>query len=409
MRTDDLTEGLTRLTERYRPEMIGFCQRIVQTPSLPGEEAEVAALIRAEMERLAYDDVWVDDWGNVVGLLRGQGDGRSVMLNGHMDHVDPGNPEDWHYPPFSGAIHDGRLWGRGSADMKGPLAAMIHAGGALAREGLRPQGDLLVAAVVLEERGGLGTKGLVQTVRPDCAVIGEASSNQVARGERGRTEVVVRVRGRSVHGSVPQQGVNPHAVLARFIQRLETLTLAEDETFGGSNVTPTLYSTDQESSNVVPGEARLHLDWRTVPGETTQDVLAQLQPLLDGCLAEVEGSQGELLIETWDLKTYTGRTETVEVALGSYLLDVDDPLVVSARSALARAFARPVGVQVWRFLTDACHLLDAGVPTIGFGASEAESIHTVHESVSLDMLAEGMLGYAALAMELTKEASSVTA
>ncbi|NIP86752.1 MAG: M20/M25/M40 family metallo-hydrolase, partial [Planctomycetales bacterium] len=113
----------------------------------------------------------------------------------------------WPYPPFSGEIHDGRLWGRGSADMKGPLAAMIHAVGALAREGIRPPGDLYVAAVVQEEVGGLGTQKLVQTVRPDCAVVGEASSNHLARGHRGRVEVVVRVQGRSVHASVPHQGV----------------------------------------------------------------------------------------------------------------------------------------------------------------------------------------------------------
>ena len=196
---DNLADKLSALTNRYRDEMIAFCQRLVQTPSLPAEEGDVAALIRAEMERLGYDAVWTDEWGNVVGLLRGQGTGRSVMFNGHMDHIDPGNPQDWPYPPYSGVIHDGRLWGRGSADMKGPLAAMIHAGGALAREGIRPPGDLYLAAVVQEEVGGLGTQKLVKTVRTDCAVVGEASSNNLARGHRGRVEVVVRVRGRSVH------------------------------------------------------------------------------------------------------------------------------------------------------------------------------------------------------------------
>ena len=159
----------------------------------------------------------------------------------------------------------------------------------------------------------------------------------------------------------------------------------------------------------MPGEARLHLDWRTVPGETRQDVLNQLQPVLDRCLAEVEGSTGELFIDSWVLTTYPGRTETVEASLGSYLLDLDDALVVGAQNALTRAFSRQVGIEVWRFLTDACHLVEAGVSTIGFGACEAESIHTVHENVSLDMLAEGMLGYAALAMELTKDAGSVEA
>ena len=407
----NLTDRMIALTKCYRAEMIAFCQRIVQTPSLPGEEGDVAAMIRAEMERLGYDQVWSDDWGNVVGLLRGQGMGRivpcpircSVMFNGHMDHVDPGDPKDWLYPPYGGEIHDGRLWGRGAADMKGPLAAMIHAGGALAREGIRPPGDLYVAAVVQEEVGGLGTQKLAQAIHPDCAVVGEASSNHLARGHRGRVEVVVRVRGKSVHASVPHQGVNPHAVLARFIQRLETYPLAQNETFGCSTVAPTLYLADQRSSNVLPGQVCLHLDWRNIPGETADDVLAQLRPLLAACLAEVEGSQGEVLLHTRDLCTYTGQTAVFPDIFPSFGLAVNDPLVQKSQRVLARTLARPVDVIIWRFATDGGHLMAAGVPTVGFGPAEAHTLHTVRESVPVEMLAEGMLGYIALALELGKE------
>lgn len=398
-----MTDKLSALTDRYHDEMIDFCQRIVQTPSLPGQEGDVAAMVRAEMERLSYDEVWTDDWGNVIGLLRGRGAGRSVMFNGHMDHVDPGDPKDWLYPPYSGEIHDGRMWGRATADMKGPLAAMIHAGGALAREGIHPPGDLYVAAVVQEEVGGLGTIKLAQTIHPDCAVVGEASSNQLARGHRGRVEIIVRVQGKSVHASVPHQGINPHHVLARFIQRLETLPLAHDETFGRSSVAPTLYLADQSSSNVLPGKARLHLDWRNIPGETADDVLAQLQSLLDACLAEVKGSRGEVLLHTRDLCTYTGQTEVFPSIFPSFGLAADDPLVLRGQQALARALSRPVDVIIWPFATDGGHLMAAGVPTIGFGPAEAHTLHTVRENVPVEMLIEGMSGYIALALELGKK------
>jgi succinyl-diaminopimelate desuccinylase len=396
-------DNLSALTSRYQSGMITFAQRIVQTPSLPGEEGEVAALIQAEMERLGYDDVSIDDWGNVVGLLRGLEAGRSVMFNGHMDTVDPGAPEDWSYSPYGGEIHGGRLWGRGAADMKGPLAAMVYAGGILAQEGIRPPGDLYISAVVQEEVGGLGAQKLVQTMRTDFAVIGEATSNQLARGHRGRIEVIVRVKGRSAHASVPHQGVNPHAVLARFIQRLETLPLMQNETFDQSTVAPTLYLTDQRSNNVLPGEARLHLDWRNVPGETPDDVLAQLQPVLDTCLGEVEGSRGELLLHTHYLRTYTGLTETFPASHPSFGLAAENPLVRKAQSILARVLSRPVDVIIWLFATDGGHLMVAGVPTIGFGPAEAHMAHTVEESVPLEMLAEGLLGYTGLALELGRE------
>jgi succinyl-diaminopimelate desuccinylase len=391
---------LLALVSPRQEQMISFCQRLVQTPSLPGEEGEVAGLLKAEMESLGYEEVWSDPWGNVVGLLRGQGRGRAVMFNGDLDHVDPGHAEEWPYPPYAGEVHDGRVWGRGVADMKGPLAAMVHAVGTLARGGRRPPGDVYVAGVVQEEVGGLGTKKLVQTVTPDVAVVGEATNNQLARGHRGRIELVVRVRGRSVHASVPEQGVNPHAVLARFIQRLESLELRQDEIFGRSSVAPTIYVADQRSSNVLPGEARLHLDWRNLPGEGPEEVLSQLRPVLKGCLGEVKGSQGEVTVHTRELRTYTGNTESFPDVFPSFGLAADHPLVLEGQRILEQALSRPVEVIIWRFATDGGHLMQAGVPTIGFGPAEASELHTVGESVPVEMLKEGMLGYAALALGL---------
>ncbi len=396
-------KNLASLVAPYFDPMISFAQRMVREPSLPGEEGAVAALVKGEMESLGYDEVWADDWGNVVGLLCGSGAGRSVMFNGHLDHVDPGQAEAWPYPPYGGELHDGRLWGRAVADMKGPLAAMVYAVGLLAKEGLRPPGDLYVAAVVQEEVGGLGTQKLTQTLRPDLAVVGEATGNHLARGHRGRLELVVRVQGRSVHASVPEQGVNPHYVLARFLQRLEGLPLVSDEVFGGSTVAPTLYFTDQRSSNVLPGEARLHLDWRNVPGEGPEEVLAQLRPLLESCLSEVEGSTGEVTVHTRDLRTYTGRTATFPDVFPSFVLPANDPLILRGQGILERALSRAVEVIVWRFATDGGHLMAAGVPTIGFGPAEAPELHTVGESVPVPMLEEGLVGYTALALKLGAE------
>ncbi|NOR84389.1 MAG: M20/M25/M40 family metallo-hydrolase [Ardenticatenales bacterium] len=391
---------LASLAEQCGPEMISFCQQLIRTPSPSGDEQAVARLIGDEMKRLDYDQVWTDDWGNVIGLLRGRNEGSSIMFNGHMDHVDPGNPADWPYPPLGGEIHDGHMWGRGTTDMKGALAAMVHAVGLLARAGIRPPGDLYVAAVVQEEVGGLGTSKLVQTIRPDCAVVGEASSNQLARGHRGRVGLVAQVRGRSVHASVPDQGVNPHAVLARFVQRLETLELVSEDPFGRSTVAPTLIHADQASSNVIPGEIQLHLDWRNVPGETAEDILAQLGPVLDACLADVPGSEGEVVLNQRRLQTWTGKTETFPDVFPSYGLDAHHPLVLRGQETLCRALDRPVEVTIWSFATDGGHLMAAGVPTIGFGPGHAHTVHTVRERVPVSMLAEATLGYAALAMEL---------
>ena len=380
--------------------MIGFCQRLVQVPSLPGEEENLVHLIESEMSRLGYDQVWHDEWGNAIGLVRGQRKGHSILFDGHMDHSFPGNFDGWFYPPYGGEIHNGRLWGMGAADMKGPLGAMIHAVGILAREGIRPPGDIYLGAAVQEEMGGLGTVQLSSSLQPDCAVVGESTSGQLAHGHRGRSLVVVKVIGRSAHASMPQFGVNPYPVIARFIQGLETLSLPSYPEFGNTSVTPTLIFSDKQSGNVTPGELKLHLDIRTVPGEAIAGLLAQLDLLLQNCLAEVPGSQGQIEIPQQVLRTWTGRTEIFPFSLPSYNLNLHDTLVIRGEDILKQALGRPVEPIIWSFATDAGHLAAAGVPTIGFGPGDFPKLHNMEENVSIDQLIEGMLGYLALALEL---------
>ena len=162
---------LRERAEARRGDLIAFAQELVQTPSMPGQEGDVAALLHAEMVRLGYDEVWVDEVGNVLGCIAGSG-GPSLLFNGHMDHVDAGDPALWPHPPFGGEIHNGELWGRGAADMKGALAAMVHAGGLILSLGAVPPGDLIVSAVVQEEVGGLGARHLARTLPLERAVVG---------------------------------------------------------------------------------------------------------------------------------------------------------------------------------------------------------------------------------------------
>ena len=162
-----------------------FVQRLIQTPSLTGHEGEVARVVKQEMQRLAYDEVTTDRVGNVVGLIRG-GAAPSLMFNGHMDHVDPGDPAGWKHPPYSGVVVNGELWGRATVDMKGALAAMIYAGGLAKQHAMHLPGDLIVAAVVMEEGGGVGgSHRLLTYSRPGVCVVGKSSDGWLMRGHAG--------------------------------------------------------------------------------------------------------------------------------------------------------------------------------------------------------------------------------
>ena len=134
-------------TREHRDALIDFTQRLVTTPSLSGEEGNVAAIISAELEQLGYDDIWTDEVGNIIGKING-GSGPTIMLNGHMDIVDPGPSEGWPHPAYSGQIVDGHLWGRGSVDMKGPVAAMIYGAASFKRMDVKPAGDIFMTVVV---------------------------------------------------------------------------------------------------------------------------------------------------------------------------------------------------------------------------------------------------------------------
>ena len=157
---------LRALAEAGRDEMVEFAQRLIRTPSLSGQEGDVAALVEAEMGRLGYDEVWRDAAGNVVGLVRATATGESrparrIMFNTHMDQVDIGDPARWPYPPYEGTVADGAIWGRGASDLKGPMACQVHAVAALKRLGRPLPNDCYVSAVVQEEIGGLGAHELV--------------------------------------------------------------------------------------------------------------------------------------------------------------------------------------------------------------------------------------------------------
>ena len=118
--------------EKLLAECVAFTQRLVQTPSLPFQEAALAALIAAEMETLGFDEVWLDGMGNVNGRLHGQNRQLpALVLNSHTDHVDPGDLTLWSTPPYATEIVDGRMVGRGTCDIKGPLAVQVYSMAAL--------------------------------------------------------------------------------------------------------------------------------------------------------------------------------------------------------------------------------------------------------------------------------------
>lgn len=373
-----------------------FLQRILAIPSPPGQEEEMARALVEELESLGFDESGVDEAGSVFGRIRGRGEAPPVWFVTHLDHVDPGDPDRWEHPPFGGELHEGRVWGRGAVDIKGPLAAQVHGLASLAGRDERPPGDVVVVSFVQEEVGGLGARHAAEAEEPDLVVVGEPSGNTLRRGHRGRAELVVHAVGESCHASAPDRGANALVGVGSFLAGLDDVVLPSHPALGRATVVPTLIRTDQASANVIPGEAWLTCDCRLVPGQTASSLRDALRRVLER--RRTPGVEVDVEIPVETVRSWTGLEREMPADNPAVLLEADDPALKAAGEVLEGAgFDGEAGM--WKFATDGGHLARAGATCIGFGPGQEELAHTTRESIAVEALAGAMEAYRALALE----------
>src|SRR5262249_30078061 len=327
------------------------------------------------------DDVWIDRVGNVIGVVRGTKSGPSVQFNAHLDHVDVGDPHLWPYPPFDAVVKDDTLYGRGASDVKGAMATQVYLVPVLRDLGWRTDGDVFVVGVVLEEVGGLGSQVIAAEMPTNSAVLAEATDNQLRRGHRGRALVKVSFTGLSAHASAPDRARNPHFAAARFLLRVEKLPMAEQGGFGHSTAAPTLLESDQQSSNVTPATIAVYLDWRNVPPESPEEIVARVSALANDVVSQVEGITATVEIVGREVTSYTGVSAVMPPTL-AFETAADHPILTRSREMLEATLGRPVSVGTWTFATDGGHLAKQGITTIGFAPGEERFAHTIHDQVS---------------------------
>jgi acetylornithine deacetylase len=247
---DKRAEAIRGAVHARREDAVRLLQELVRVPSVTGEEDAVGEVVeRAFSERGLGVDRWeatpeemepyrdhvgeqdsYENRPNVAGVRRGAGGGRSILLNAHTDTVDPGDPDAWKRSPLSGELEGDLLYGRGSCDMKGGLVTHLVALDALADLGLRLRGDVTVAATVGEENGGLGALSTVlRGYRADAALITEPTRLALVPAQGGSLVFRLKIRGRSAHAAVRDEGVS---ALEKFIPIFENLRELEQERDG---------------------------------------------------------------------------------------------------------------------------------------------------------------------------------
>jgi acetylornithine deacetylase len=251
-------------------------------PGAPGER-EIAGCVAGVLERIGLEVEWhepVLGRVSVTGRLRGSGNGRSLMLNGHYDTVDVAGMAE----PLSAAVRDGKLYGRGAYDMKGSVAACIAAAKSLADQGLRLRGDLIVAAVADEEYGSVGTADLVGQLRVDGAIVTEPTGLRICLAHKGYLWIEVETVGRAAHGSRFDEGVDANLRMGRVLGRLERL----ERELRGRPPHPLVGPPSLHAALLAGGSGlstyaarcRLQIERRTIPGETEASAMGEIEALL---------------------------------------------------------------------------------------------------------------------------------
>jgi len=373
--------------------LVDFTCALVRTPSVLGDEGPMAERVTAEMQRLDYDHVEIDDAGNAVGVVSGGSGSARLLLDAHMDTVDVTPREDWRRDPFGGAVDLGRIWGRGSSDMKGALAAMVHAAGRLDRS--RLHGELVVSASVGEELiEGAALRAVMERYEPDAVIVGESTNLAVARAGRGRAEFVLETRGRPAHTSTPHQGVNAVHRMIEVIRALEALELREHPFVGRAVMALSdIISIPYPSHSVVPSGCRATYERRLIPGETRASVVEELRGACE--TAGVPDTHIELAVT--DYTSYTGVEWAEPKWFPPWELPADHELVTSALEGL-RGIGQEPRVHSYGFCTNATYSAGtAGVPTLGYGPSREELAHVVDEYLEIEDLVAAAAGYGAIA------------
>ncbi|MGH2453320.1 MAG: M20 family metallopeptidase [bacterium] len=386
--------ALTQDIERHRPALVGFLASLVRadTTNPPGDTRRVIDLAAARFRALDLDSQILADDPKKPNLLLRLGSGRpELLLNTHLDTVPFGDRAAWRHDPLGAEIEGGRLYGRGAGDPKGCAAAMVAAVESLARLQVELRGSLLVTLVSDEEIGGAkGTDMLVQRglLRPDQVIVGEMTDNRIAIAEKGVLWVRLVTRGRTAHGSTPWKGVNAIRSMVHVLSALDEEVGTRLATMSHPLTPPPSISVGTISggiaTNVVPDRCEATIDRRTLPQESPQDALAEIDRVIARLREEdphldvtVEPVQTGPPVETSPESPLVREAQEVAVALGL------DPA--------------PVGYQQ---ASDGRFFSVRGIDTILFGPGAAELAHSPDEYIELDAVATAAAFYAQVTARL---------
>jgi succinyl-diaminopimelate desuccinylase len=395
---DEKEKELVKQVEHLKPEIIQLTRALVRIPSPSGQENEAQSFVRSKLREIGFkveSHSKVSSRPNLLANLEFSKRGRNLLFVAHIDNILPGNREGWRYDPFSARLVNGRIYGRGVADMKAALAAMIVSAKAISNSKIQ-EGTVSLASVVDEEiESEYGMKYLYEKklIRADACIFGEPSFPFVATALKGGIWLKLVSRGKKVGSGWPSEGVNAVMKMAKVLCALEDLDMASGfkahPFLGKPSIAPgtTIRGGDQLHS--IPDRCEATVEVYMVPGQKSEDVVSMIKDKI----SELHRFDRTLSVEVQTLF----ETEPV-------MTTDEDKIYRDLQSSIASIFkkrAEPIGVPS---IGDARFTSKLGIPTIAaYGPGERAKGHVSNESVSVHVLTNVTKVYALTAYRFLKK------
>ena len=427
-------QKINEAAENYRADMAAFLRAMISHPSESCEEKEVVACIKAEMEKLNFDKVEVDGLGNVIGWM---GDGEKIIaIDSHIDTVGIGNIDNWEQDPYKGYETDEIIYGRGGSDQEGGMASAVYGAKIMKDLDLIPEGYkiMIVGSVQEEDCDGMCWQYIYNKdkIVPEFVISTEPTDGGIYRGQRGRMEIRVDVKGVSCHGSAPERGDNAIYKMADILQDIRALNENDaadtteikglvkmlDEKYnpeweearflGRGTVTTSEIFFTSPSRCAVADSCSVSLDRRMTAGETWESCLDEIRALP---AVQKYGDDVTVSMYEYNRPSYTDLVYPIECYFPTWVIPKDHKVTQALEEAYKGLYgeerlgnaetegmrkARPL-TDKWTFSTNGVTIMGRNsIPCIGFGPGAEAQAHAPNEKTWKIDLVRCAAVYAAL-------------
>ena len=365
-------------SEKYESSMTKFLRDLIAIPGESCGEKDVINRIAQEMEMLGFDKVEIDGMGNILGYM---GNGETLIgYDAHIDTVGLGELSNWNFDPYKGYENDEEIGGRGASDQLGGIVSATYGAKIMKDLGLlSDKYTVLVTGTVQEEDcDGLCWQYIYNEdkVKPEFVVITEPTNRNIYRGQRGRMEIRVEVKGVSCHGSAPERGDNAIYKMADILQEVRVLNdnLHYDEFLGKGTVTVSEIFFNSPSRCAVADMCAISLDRRLTDGETYESALEEVRNL-----PFVKKYKAKVSMYKYERPSYTDLVYPTDCYFPTWVIPEDAPATKAMVEAYRGMYGEPK-VDKWTFSTNGVSIMGRfGIPCIGFGPGKEEEAHAPNE------------------------------